>query len=207
MEAKGKFILLEPGEFSNWLNMQTVTRKIKLVQHHHTYSPAYKNFNGNNHFDLCENMEYYHINQRGFAQIAQNFTIFPDGKIMICRNINTVPAGITGANTYGICIENIGCFDKNKDIMNDEQKQSIILVTKILLEKFSLTPSDQTIVYHHWYDLNTHKRITTEGKGITKSCPGTNFFGGNTIADFNEYFLQTLKSSVAERLFSYSTLK
>ena len=35
--------------------------------------------------------------ERGFAEIAQNFTTFPDGKIMGCRNINFVPAGIKGA--------------------------------------------------------------------------------------------------------------
>ena len=35
-----------------------------------------------------------------------------------------------------------------------------------------------TIVYHHWYDLDTGKR--TNGTGNTKTCPGTAFFGGNT---------------------------
>jgi hypothetical protein len=189
METKERFILLEPSEFSDWLNLQNVTRKIQLIQQHHTYAPSYKDFNGNNHVKLCENMRNYHVNVNGWQDIAQNFTIFPDGKIVVCRSINTIPAGIKGVNTYGICIENIGNFDKDNDIMNEEQKQSIILVAKILLENFSLKPSDQSIVYHHWYDLNTNKRITVEGQGVTKSCPGTNFFGGNTIVDFNKHFL------------------
>jgi len=189
MKAKSGFILLEQNEFSSWLNMQNITRNIKLIQHHHTYVPSYKDFKDDNHFKLCENMRNYHKNVNGWKDIAQNFTIFPDGKIVVCRDINTIPAGIKGANTYGVCIENVGNFDKNKDIMSAEQQNAIILVTKILLKKFSLTPNDQSIVYHHWYDLNTHKRVTVEGKGVTKSCPGTNFFGGNTIVDFNNNFL------------------
>ena len=32
--------------------------------------------------------------ERGFSEIAQNITIFPDGKVMICRSLNTIPAGI-----------------------------------------------------------------------------------------------------------------
>ena len=188
MTANGKFILLSPDEFAGWLAMQNVTRKIRLVQQHHTYIPGYKHFKGNNHFALCQSMEKEHM-ERGFAEIAQNFTIFPDGKIMVCRNIDTIPAGIKGANSNGVCIENIGCFDRGRDAMNKEQRDAIILATRALLERFSLAPSDQTVVYHHWYDLNTGKRIAAEGTGTTKSCPGTGFFGGNTVANFNSHFL------------------
>ena len=47
---------------------------------------------------------------------------------MICRSLNTIPAGIKGANTYGVCIENIGNFDKGKDTMTPAQRNSIALV-------------------------------------------------------------------------------
>ena len=188
MKAQGKFILLEIEEFADWLDMQNITRQIKLIQIHHTYIPAYRHFNDENHFDLCINMEKAHL-ERGFAEIGQNFTIFPDGYVMVCRNINTIPAGIKGANSNGICIENIGNFDKGKDQMSEEHKDSIISLTKTLISTFHLIPSDQTIVYHHWYDLILGKRIKVEGKGNTKSCPGTSFFNGNTIDAFNETFL------------------
>ncbi len=191
MKAIGKFILLEIGEFSDWLNMQTITRDLKLVQQHHTFIPNYKSFKGNNHFELCKSMEQAHL-ERGFAEIAQNFTTFPDGKIMVCRNINIVPAGVKGANSKGICIENVGNFDKGKDIMTAEHRATIIAITKILLAKIGQTANEETVIYHHWYDLNIGKRIKVEGTGVTKSCPGTNFFGGNKVIDFQNNFLPLL---------------
>lgn len=191
MDTKGKFILLLPDEFDNWLSRVSIRRKILLIQHHHTYIPAYKHFKGNNHFEMCRSMENSHIS-RGFAEIGQNFTTFPDGKIMVCRNLEIIPAGIKGANTNGICIENIGNFDNGNDILTKEQANSIILITRSLLKKFSLTANDQTVVYHHWYDLNTGKRIKKGGSGVTKTCPGTTFFGGNTSEAFDKNFLALL---------------
>ncbi|MEI7725333.1 MAG: N-acetylmuramoyl-L-alanine amidase [Bacteroidota bacterium] len=191
MKVIGKFILLEENEFASWLNMQHVTRKIGLVQQHHTFIPSYQHFTGDNHFKLCTGMESSHM-ERGFAEIAQNFTTFPDGTIMVCRNLNTVPAGVKGANSNGICIENVGNFDQGGDTMTGEQKNCIISVTTALLAKFQLTASDQTVVYHHWYDLTLGTRIAKEGTGTTKSCPGTNFFGGNTVATFNANLLPLL---------------
>lgn len=79
MKAIGKFILLDLSEFDSWLEAQIIKRKILLIQQHHTYVPSYKHFNGSNHFQLCQSMERAH-KERGFAEIAQNFTTFPDGK-------------------------------------------------------------------------------------------------------------------------------
>jgi hypothetical protein len=191
MKAIGKFILLELNEFDDWLGMQNIKRKINLIQQHHTYVPAYKHFKNENHFQLCKSMEKGHL-ERGFAEIAQNFTTFPDGKIMICRNLNTIPAGIKGANTNGICIENVGNFDSEQDIMTSMQSDTIISMIRALLTKLNLTAGNQTIVYHHWYDLTLGTRISEEGTGDTKSCPGNNFFGGNTVDSFNINFLPLL---------------
>jgi hypothetical protein len=188
MKIVGKFILLNYQEFADWLEVQVITRKISLIQHHHTYVPAYRHFKNDNHFDLCRNMESDHLN-RGFAEIAQNFTTFPDGKIMVCRNLNTIPAGIKGANLNGICIENLGNFDIGQDIMTIAQRDTIIGITRLLLNRFGLSPGDQSVVYHHWYDLTMGTRIKNEGTGETKSCPGTAFFGGNTVASFDTGFL------------------
>lgn len=191
MKISGKFILLELDEFKEWLAIQNITRKILLVQHHHTWLPAYKNLKNDNHFLLCQGMERSHF-ERGFAEIAQNITTFPDGKIMICRNLNKIPAGIKGANSNGVCIENIGNFDKGKDTMSDDHKNTIVEITKILLGHFNLQPSENTVVYHHWYNLSTGKRILNEGTGVTKTCPGTDFFGGNTIEAFKNNLLPLL---------------
>jgi hypothetical protein len=191
MKIIGKFILLEQSEFVDWLEMQIINRKVNLIQLHHTYIPGYKHFKGNNHFELCRSMEKSHID-RGFTEIAQNFTTFPDGKIMVCRSIDKIPAGIKGANSYGVCIENVGNFDKGKDTMSADQRACIIAMTRGLLARFNLKASDQSVVYHHWYDLTKGTRINTEGKGDTKTCPGTGFFGGNTVADFNSNLLPLL---------------
>jgi hypothetical protein len=192
MKAIGKFILLDLSEFDFWLEAQIIKRKIALIQQHHTYVPSYKHFNGSNHFQLCRSMERAH-KERGFAGIAQNFTTFPDGKIMVCRSINTIPAGIKGANTAGVCIESLGNFDKQKNSMSTQQQECIVHITKSLLRRFKLEANEDTVVYHHWYDLNTGKRIIEEDTGATKTCPGTNFFGGNTVEAFKAGLLPLLK--------------
>lgn len=191
MKAIGKFILLDFAEFDAWLALQKIQRKITLIQHHHTYVPSYRHFKGDNHFQLCNSMEQAH-KQRGFAEIAQNLTTFPDGKIMVCRNLNSIPAGIKGANSTGVCIEHIGNFDKGKDSLSTQQRECILHITRSLLKKFGLTASENTVLYHHWYDLNTGKRILTEGIGATKTCPGTAFFGGNTVEAFKKGMLREL---------------
>lgn len=191
MKTIGKFTLLENIEFEAWLSDQAVSRKIKLIQLHHTFIPSYKHFKRNNHFKLCQGMESAHL-ERGFAEIAQNFTTFPDGKIMVCRKMNKAPAGIKGANSFGICIENLGNFDTGKDSMTALQRATIVQITRALLDHFSLEPSENSVVYHHWYDLNTGRRILLEGTGTTKSCPGTNFYDGNTVGHFNSSFLPLL---------------
>ena len=51
------------------------------------------------------------------------------------------------------CIENIGDFDAGNDVMNEEQKASIVRVTAVLCRKFGLDINTNSIVYHHWFSL------------------------------------------------------
>ncbi|MBK7214826.1 MAG: SH3 domain-containing protein [Bacteroidales bacterium] len=186
METKFGFILMSSAEFGGWLKQQQVSRAIKVIQNHHTWLPNYGNFNGSNHFEKLLGMKSSHIS-RGMNDIAQNITIFPDGKIAIGRPLNIVPAGIYGQNSYGICIENLGDFDKGKDQMTPAHKESIIQVNAHLCSRFGLIPDISTIVYHHWFDLKTGQR--TNGSGNTKTCPGTAFFGGNTVTAAQQNFI------------------
>jgi hypothetical protein len=104
--------------------------------------------------------------------------------ISLVQNHHTfIPAysHFTGANNGGICIENVGDFDTGRDQMTDVQRDAIVAVNAMLCRRFSLIPDSDDIVYHHWFDLNSGQR--TNGTGITKSCPGTGFFGGNRVAD------------------------
>lgn len=190
MKQVGKYILFDLQEFEGWLTAFKCTRDISHIQQHHTWLPDYKDFNGDNHFKLCDAMERYHTSPEvGMTEIAQNFTTFSDGTIMVCRNLNTQPAGIKFANGGGICIENVGNFDIGKDKMTAAHKETIIGLTKLLLTKFKLTPDEYSLVYHHWFDLKTGERKPTDEPNSIKTCPGTSFFGGNTLKDYHTNFL------------------
>lgn len=184
--------LLDIKEFKKYIDGLKITRKINAVQLHHTYAPAYAQFKGDNHLTLQNNMRNFHVKSRGFADIAQQFTIFPDGKICTGRDINKAPAGIYGANTNGICIECIGNFDKGGDTMSDAQKDAIVGVTKILLDKFRLD-ARTGVTYHCWWtEGGTSLGTYVKGKSV-KTCPGTNFFGGNTREAFEKNLLPLIE--------------
>ena len=194
MRKQGKFLLFDQAaEFASWLEGTTVNRRVVLIQNHHTFIPNYATFKGNNHFALLQAMENAHL-ERGFAEIAQNLTTFPDGTVAVCRSMDKIPAGIKGANTGGVCIEHTGNFDAGGDTMSTPQQAAIIELNAILCRKFALAPNTNTIVYHHWYDLNTGER--TNGTGTTKTCPGTAFFGGNTVADAAANFVPRVASAL-----------
>jgi N-acetylmuramoyl-L-alanine amidase len=108
--------------------------------------------------------------------------------------MDKIPAGIKGANTGGICIENTGNFDVGGDSMSAAQRDTIVQLNAALCRKFRLAPNTDTIVYHHWYDLNTGAR--TNGAGTTKTCPGTGFFGGNTVADAAANFVPLVAAAL-----------
>lgn len=193
MQKKGKFILMPVAEFGAWLTGTNVSRAIGRVQNHHTFIPGYQHFQGNNHFLLLQGMENAHLD-RGFSEIAQNLTVFPDGAVAVCRSMDTIPAGIKGANTGGVCIENLGNFDAGGDQMTGAQRDAIVQVSALLCRRFQLAPNDQTLVYHHWYDLNSGLR--TDGAGTTKSCPGTAFFGGNTVSAARANFISSIAAAL-----------
>ena len=194
-ELDGKFILFDVSEFRAWLESTSFSRVIKLLQVHHTFQPDYAAFRRkNDHFALLKNMERAHILERGFSAIAQNLTTFPDGLVAVCRPIDSIPAGIKGANQYGICVENLGNFDANQDAMTSEHRDCILKVFAHLCRRFNLFPDSDTIQYHHWWDLNTGKR--TDGTGTTKTCPGTQFFSGNSLSSAEKNFIPLVSQAV-----------
>jgi len=195
MRKQGKFLLFDnTAEFAAWLEGTTVSRRVVLVQNHHTWLPNYATFKGGNHFTMLQGMENSHL-ERGFAEIAQNLTTFPDGSIAVCRSLDKIPAGIKGANTGGICIEHVGNFDAGADQMSAPHREAIIQLNAVLCHKFALTPNTNNIVYHHWYDLDTGVR--TNGTGNTKTCPGTAFFGGNLVASAAANFVPLITAAIA----------
>lgn len=185
MKTQYGFTLMTIGEFETWLIQQKVTRRITVIQEHHTWSPCYKQFNGSNHLQLQKNMRDYHVNSAGYEDIAQNFTVFPDGMICTGRSMNVAPAGCRGANTNGICIENLGNFDVGGDKMNTAQKDVIVRMAAALLKKFKLSP-ETGITYHAWWTDDGKSLGTYVASRSCKTCPGTAFFGGNTRASYDK---------------------
>ena len=171
--------------FKTYIDNLKISRKIKLIQLHHTYSPSYKHFNGKNHQTLQQNMKTYHTKTNGWSDIGQNLTIFPDGVIMLGRPLNVAPAGIKGANSNGICIECLGNFDKNGDTMTEAQKNAIVGVVSVLLTKFNLN-ADDNVTYHSWWSSDGRDLGDYFKNASAKTCPGTNFFGGNTLTAYTK---------------------
>lgn len=188
MTTQFGFTSFTPAEFEAWFAGVSISRSVDKIQQHHTWLPNYANFNGSNHFTMQRNMQHHHVANNGWSDIGQHFSIFPDGVVLTGRPLNATPACIFGNNARSICIESVGDFDIGKDQMRAEQRAAIIAVTRAILARISGIPhNDRGIVYHHWFDLNTGAR--TNGAGNTKSCPGTAYFGGNTVAAFNASFL------------------
>jgi hypothetical protein len=191
-----RFKVLTLNEFQNWLANEPITRSIEVIQNHHTWKPDYKRFTGSNHVELLEAMHAAHI-ARGWEMIGQNITTFPDGKIGICRPFNRIPACIYKANEGDICIENLGNFDIDGDVMTVEQRDTIVALNAMLCIKLDLFPSIDEIVYHNWFDAETGEMVGSPNLA-QKSCPGTNFFGGNTTEAAEENFLPLVRAKIGE---------
>lgn len=192
MQIKYGFTLMTIDEFEAYISNIMVARTVITLQEHHTYNPDYALFNGSNHFELQKGMKSYHVNSNGWDDIGQHFTIFPDGTAMTGRNMEKSPACIYGQNANAVCIENLGNFDTGADIMRDSQKDAIIRAAAAICLKFNIPVSADGIVYHHWFRLSDGVR--NNGSGGNKSCPGTNFFGGNKVGDCQQNFLPLVKA-------------
>ena len=190
-DMKDKFMNIDG--FSEYISALKVTRAISRVQLHHTYSPSYAQFTGDNHASLQNGMRSHHTKTNGWTDIGQHFTIFPDGKIMTGRDINTSPAGIKGANTGAICIECLGNFDIGGDIMTNAQRNSIIGVVKMLLDKFGLN-AESGVTYHAWWSADGKSFGDYYKNSSAKTCPGTNFFGGNTRSAYRNNLMPLIKN-------------
>ena len=154
-ESRYGFTKMNVNEFKSWVQKQG-NYNYNGIQIHHTYSPSYANFykaNGTHEDELTRqrNMQSYHVNTNGWDDIAQHFTIFPNGAIVTGRSLsNTTAIGIRGWNYNKICIEIYGNFDKGGDVMTNEQKQAVIAVYGELCKKFNITPSISTLRCHAW---------------------------------------------------------
>ena len=207
MKTKNGFTLLENlSEVKSWLNNQSVSRSITRLQVHHMALPDYACWASDQkktdpHLTRTINLDSYGKTQWGSNDgkgkyIAQHFNVFPDGKITTGRSLNSNPIGISGWNSNAICVEIYGNFDKGKDSMTTAQRNAVIGLYGELCKKFKITPSSSTIRYHAWFTSGGTYLGDYKAGQSRKTCPGTNFFGGNTMAAFNANFLPAIKNYI-----------
>ena len=201
-ETRYGFTKMSVNEFKSWLQKQG-NYNYTGIQIHHTASPSYKHFykaDGTHEDELTRqnNMKSFHVNTNGWDDIAQHFTIFPNGKIVTGRSLaNTTAIGIRGWNYNKICIEIYGNFDHGQDIMTNEQKQAVIAVYGELCKKFGITPSISTIRCHAWFTAGgTYLGDYNAGRSA-KTCPGTNFMGfGNSKSAIENNFIPLVRNYI-----------
>ena len=202
-ESRYGFTKMNVNEFKTWIKKQG-NYNYNGIQIHHTYSPSYANFykaNGTHEDELTRqrNMQSYHVNTNGWDDIAQHFTIFPNGAIVTGRSLsNTTAIGIRGWNYNKICIEIYGNFDKGGDVMTNEQKQAVIAVYGELCKKFNITPSVSTLRCHAWFTSGGTYLGDYSSSRSAKTCPGTNFMGfGNTREAIEKNFIPLVKNYIS----------
>ncbi len=207
MKTQNGFTLMKgSNEIRAFLKGKKVSRKISGIQIHHMGMPDYNTWEKTDkrifsepHFGRTNSLNEYGKNTWGSRDengkyIAQHFNVFPDGYITSGRNLNSTPIGIKGWNTGKICIEIYGNFDKGKDQMTTAQKEAVIALVGELCRRFDLTPGTNTLRYHAWFTSGGTYLGTYDPNKSRKTCPGTNFFGGNTMAAYKKNFLPAIQT-------------
>lgn len=196
--------ILTEDNFYNFLRKNRPCRKITAIHNHHTYKPNYNSFTGKNHQILNNNMRRYHINTKNWSDIGQNFSTFRDGKIITGRPMERQPASIKSWNEGAIAIEHVANFDLGGDNMSDEHENIIIAINAMLVDFFRLPIDTDHILYHHWFNGDTGARTNgiypPKDEWGHKTCPGSNFFGGNKIEDCRTNFLPRIRRYIKQNL-------
>jgi hypothetical protein len=208
MKTQNGFTLMDKNEIGSYLAKQKVTRKITRLQVHNTFLPDYTTWEKTDkkvfsepHFGRAQSLDDYGKKTWGYSDghghyTAQNFTVFPDGKIIVSRNLNSKPIGIKGWNDGALCIEIYGNFDKGKDIMNTSQKKAVIYLYGELCKRFKIPVDTAHIRPHCWFTAGGIYLGKYNSSRSAKTCPGTNFWGvGCSPSGFNK-FLTDIKEYV-----------
>ncbi|SFS76034.1 peptidoglycan recognition protein family protein [Marininema halotolerans] len=154
--------LMTASQFVSYVRKQSSSR-LTSTHVHGTWAPRKSDFNGKNHRRLQDGMRRYHMHTRGWSDIAQHATIFPDGKVMTGRNINRAPASAYHHNdldrdgVHPFMIEMIGNFDIGHERLEGPQLQAAIELV-------------QHITHGHFYfhrEMQSGK--TCPGSGISRS--------------------------------------
>jgi len=141
-----------------YISKLSVSRTITNIQIHHTYAPTLFGYNmAKSKEGVIRAMYIYHTKTRGFRDIAQHFSVAPDG-VWDGRTMEWDSGGFLGyENIGGVCIEIIGNFDK--EAFDGPTAQYTYRLVRALLNRWPTA------------DIRFH-RDQPSAKG--KTCPGKN---------------------------------
>lgn len=148
--------LLETEAVIEWLKMHRPERILSQWHIHHTWDPSYADFNGGNHAELQKEMWKLHVRGNGWDDIAQHFTLFPDGLWMLGRDVEKDPASIRGWNRGALAVEMVGNFDEGEDPMTPLQTEAILKMSRFMQNEWRLV-------------VHFHRDHPEAGK----TCPGS----------------------------------
>ena len=148
---------LSASEFAGEVACFAWTRRVWRVDMHHTFYPAHSDYSG---LLTIERMRDFHVETRGFEDIAQHVSIAPDGVIWTGRDWNRTPASVGfGMNAGVFMFETVGNFDRGHDRLQGSQLDSVIGVIDAVQRHFGLP----------WQALLFHRDVPV----TDKTCPGT----------------------------------
>ncbi|TCO74836.1 glucosaminidase domain-containing protein [Marinisporobacter balticus] len=132
------------------------TRNITDIHLHHTWKPTKKTYAlATDKEKVIYGMWRYHTKTLNWKDIGQHVTVSPDGLIWDGRDLNTIPASISGQNKNAFAIEMIGNFDKEQEKLDGVQLNAVKKLIKGLFDLFHT----ERLVFHREYS--------------NKTCPGT----------------------------------
>ena len=132
--------LFETKELLAWLTEHHPERELSQFHIHHTWDPRYADFNWGNHVELQMEMHDLHVLGNDWDDIAQHFTLFPDGLWMLGRDLERDPASIRGWNHGAVAVEMVGNFDSGADTMTELQRDAILQMSRFMVKEWGLIP-------------------------------------------------------------------
>ena len=158
------FLQLSIDDFAERLAQFEFRRPITEVHMHHTFVPDRRTWRehhaAGSDVAVIEGMARFHMERRGFSDIAQHVSIAPDGTIWTGRDWSQAPASATGFNGSrdGIpfMFETIGNFDDGREALDGVQRAAVVEVIARVQLAFGL-PEDA---------LRFHNEMSG------KTCPG-----------------------------------
>lgn len=140
------------GQLKSDLAGVRVTRGVREVVLHHTWSPTAAQYRGQ---ETWEAIRRYHMQDRGWSDIGYHYGIGPDGSIWKLRPVTRSGAHVLNRNQHTVGVACVGNFD-----VEDPLKHGLgaaAEVVRVMVERFKL--KDENIRFHREFS--------------EKTCPGT----------------------------------